>query len=185
MTSNNSKPILKIYFINNEYLSSCNICIYNIPKKKSKIGIYPYNFDFKKFKLKKDRYDVNVSISIPEDKFDTFLKYGIMQKNQLSYCEVIQNSNTHFSLSIWMYTCEQEIVGKKIRVREDRMNLTASINKHEMKQKRPTRKFEFIKSPSHCPAPTNFVSLSYVPKRSVKGRANLFRPYQGGSWTPR
>ena len=185
MTATNPKPILKVYFINNEYLSSCNICIYNIPKKKSKIGIYPYNFDFKKFKLKKDKYDVNVSISIPEEMIETFMKYGIMQKNQLSYCEVIQNSNTHFSLSVWIYTCEQEIMGKKIRVREDRMNLTASINKHKKKQKKPTRKFVFVKSSSHCLAPTNFVSLSYVPRHKAQGGINPFRPFQGGSWTPR
>lgn len=185
MKPNKSQPILKVYFINNEYLSTCNICLYNIPKKEAKNGFYQYNFAFPKFKLKKDKYDVNVSISIPEDKFDTFLKYGIMQKNQLSYCEVIQNSNTHFSLSIWIYTCEQEIVGKKIRVREDRMNLTASINKHKKKQKKPTRKFVFVKSSSHCPAPTNFVSLSYVPKHKAQGGINPFRPYQGGSWAPR
>lgn len=183
MKADKNKPVLKVYFIDNEYLSMCNICLYNIPKKKSKIGIYLYNFDFKKLKLKKDKYDVNVSISIPEEMIETFMKYGIMQRNQLSYCEVFQNSNTHFSLSIWIYTCEQEIVGKKIRVREDRMNLTASINKHKKKHKKSTRKF--VKSSSHCIAPTNFVSLSYVPKHKVQGGINPFRPYQGGSWTPR
>lgn len=183
MTSNNSKPILKVYFINNEYLSSCNICLYNIPKKEAKNGLYQYNFAFPKFKLGKEKYNVKVSVLIPEDKFDTFFKYGIMQKNQLSYCEVSQNREATFSMNVWLYTCEESIIGKAIKVKENKMRFSASVNRKIKTNKKPIRKT--IKISSSSSRPVNFVSLSYVPKRSVKGRANLFRPYQGGSWTPR
>ena len=183
MKADKNKPILKVYFIDNEYLSMCNICLYNIPKKECKNGLYQYNFAFPKFKLGKEKYNVKVSISIPENKFDTFLKYGIMQKNQLSYCEVFQNRETTFSINVWLYTCEKSIVGKSIKVKENKMKFSASINRKIKTSKKPIRKA--IKMSSNNSRPINFVSLSYVPKHKAQGGTNPFRPYQGGSWTPR
>lgn len=183
MKSDKNKPILKVCFIDNEYLSTCNICLYNIPKKECKNGVYHYDFSFLKFKIGNEKYNVKVSVSIPESKFDTFLKYGIMQNNQLSYCEVFQNRKTTFSMNVWLYTCEKSIIGKSIKIKEDKMKLSASVNRSKKACKKPIRRT--IKISSNNSRPINFVSLSYVPKHKAQGGINPFRPYQGGSWTPR
>lgn len=197
MKPNNLKPILKVYFINNQYLSSCNICLYNMPKKEAKNGLYQYGYGVQKFQLGKHKYNVNISLAIPEAEYYNFVKYGIMQNDKLSYCEVFNNREETFCLNIWLFSVKNKIINNSFKIQDDNSFFTVSIKevekkkkaktkvkiKTKKKQKKPTRKF--IESSSHCPAPTNFVSLSYVPRHSVKGRANLFRPYQGGSWTPR
>lgn len=194
MTSNNSKPILKVYFINNEYLSSCNICLYNIPKKEAKKGTYHYGYGVQKFQLGKHKYNVNISLVIPEDEYYNFFKYGIMQNDKLSYCEVFNNREETFCLNIWLYSVENKIINNGFKIQDDNSFFTVSIKEIEKKKKAKTktkpkkklkrnRHLEYETSNPLDAAPTNY--YNYMKKQRNIYRANLFRPFQGGSWTPR
>lgn len=200
MKPNKSQPSLKVYFINNEYLSTCNICLYNIPKKEAKNGVYQYGYSVQKFQLGKHKYNVNISLTIPQDEYYNFFKYGIMQSNKLSYCEVFNNREETFCLNIWLHSVKEIITDSKFKIQEDNSFFTASVRKFKSKKKiktktkvkteiktkkKPKRNRRFEEEPSSplSAAPSDY--YKYMKKQRNIYRANLFRPFQGGSWTPR
>lgn len=192
MKSDKNKPILKVCFIDNEYLSTCNICLYNIPKKEAKKGTYHYGYGVQKFQLGKHKYNINISLVIPENEYYNFFKYGIMQNNKLSYCEVFNNREETFCLNIWLYSVENKIINNGFKIQDDNSFFAVSIKEVKKKiktkaksKKKPKRNRNLEYEPSNPldAAPSNY--YSYMKKQQNIYRANLFRPFQGGLWTPR
>lgn len=193
MKENKSQTDLKVHFINNQYLSSCNICLCNMPKKEAKKGVYHYGYGVQKFQLGKHKYNVNISLTIPQDEYYNFFKYGIMQKNKLSYCESFNNREETFCLNIWLYSVENKIVNNSFKIQDGNSFFAVSIKEIEKKKakakaktkKKPKRNRHLEYEPSNplSAAPSDY--YKYMKKQRNIYRANLFRPFQGGSWTPR
>ena len=129
---------------------------------------------------------VYLKIQVNKGKYLNFLKYGI---GNTYFCELNSIKNNYCNLYVYCYTTElinnisNNIIFKKT-FSDDVGTITIKISKNP---KTPTKVKNKEKSiiQSSKRVNDNFVSLSYVPNHKSKGKANIYHPFQGGSFSPK